>query len=165
MTPTETPTATLTLTITPTYTLSPTVTPTLTLTHTPSATVTSTETFTPTNTLTPSNTPTMTATTVVPNDWYAGTTLYVQEVTGLSRIAGQLPNRPEQLNPGDDLTVGTGNVAPGQLREWYVVPATQERWWFVDKFGGGWLPESVLSDDAPEAPEATEEPPSQENSD
>ena len=86
---------------------------------------------------------------VVPNRWNVGTILFIQEVTGVSQYAGQAPDRPEQFQPGDEVTVGLGNVAPGQLREWYVVQVTQERWWFIDYLGGGWLPETVLADSPP----------------
>jgi hypothetical protein len=153
VTPTYTPSPTDVPTETPTETFTPTITPS----HTPSPTITLTVTLTPipTRTPLPSHTPTSTATAIVPNSWNVGITLYIQETTGLSGVAGQLPNRPEQFNPGDEVMVGMGNVAPGQRREWYIVPASQERWWFIDELGGGWLPESVLGDESPVMDEPT----------
>lgn len=85
----------------------------------------------------------------IPHEWYAGTTLYILDVTGLSRVAGQPPVRTAQFQKGDRVTVGLGHVAPGTRREWYLVPATQERWWFITEFGGGWLPENVLVERPP----------------
>lgn len=105
----------------------------------------------PTETIGPAEAPTPTSDEIVPNGWNAGTYLYVQETVGVSEYAGQEPNRPEQFQPGDEVIVGLGNIAPGRYREWYVVQATQERWWFVDHLGGGWLPEYVLAE-LPPAP-------------
>jgi hypothetical protein len=107
-----------------------------------------------TTTVVPLSTDTVTLTpdvdAVVPNEWIAGSVLYIQGTTGISQYAGQEPDRPDQFQAGDIVTVGLGNIAPGKFREWYVVPATQERWWFVDYLGGGWLPEGVLGDTPPE---------------
>ncbi|PJF23320.1 MAG: hypothetical protein CUN56_01520 [Phototrophicales bacterium] len=108
---------------------------------------------------TPSITPTPTPYDV-PNNWQAGTVLYVTQQTGIAFAAGADPINPEQFSPGDTVTVTRGLVEGNQMREWFTLP--DGRWWYVvssDGTSSGWLPESVLSQNFPPelTPESTSE--------
>ncbi len=83
--------------------------------------------------------------------WTEGTVLYIQDETGPSGVAGRepAPNRATQYQPGDTVTLGVAPVAPDVEREWYIVPQTGERWWFIGDRGGGWVPERVLGSTPP----------------
>jgi serine/threonine protein kinase len=112
----------------------------------------------PTATAVPSNTalptvtpisPSPTATVPVPNDWFAGTQLFIQYDTGISLFVGDDPVNPAQFAPGDLVTITQGIVEGNARREWFGAPLS--RWWHiaVPEGGGGWLPEDALGEDPP----------------
>ncbi|MFW5691024.1 MAG: protein kinase domain-containing protein [Chloroflexota bacterium] len=105
-------------------------------------------------TVTLATTPTPTPTVEVPNDWTAGTQLFIQYLTGISLFVGGEPVDPTQFEPGDVVTISRGPVEGGAAREWYGGP--EDRWWHIAlrDGGGGWLPESALGTEAP-PPDAT----------